>query len=79
MKLNEHLRRYMQFGRLEGHADAHHGELPGMSPRSIIPGSFPENRIGDACKRGYEEAYFEAYLTRSTGKTIADIWKEREQ
>jgi hypothetical protein len=77
MKLNERLRQYMSWGKHAGQATAAAGELPGMSTLSILPVCFREDRIGDACKRGYEEAMFDAYLTKATGKTVEDVWKDR--
>lgn len=77
MKLNEKLLHYMTWGRTHGHRAAHLGELPALAPFTMLPCFVRDDREGQALLRGYEEAFFDAYLTGATGKTTKMVWEDR--
>lgn len=49
-----------------------------MAGRSLLPCMFPDDGAGDAELREYDESFFDAWLGVNTGKTIQQIWQERD-
>jgi len=78
MKLNRKLQRYIAHGQSTGRMTAQLDQLLPLSNFVLLPCFFPEGREGQAIKYGYEDAYFDAYLTWATGITRSEAWAARE-
>lgn len=78
MNRSERIHRAKREGTLDGWHAARRGEIPMMAGRSKLPCFFPDDGAGDAELREYDESFFDAWLGVNTGKTIQQIWQERD-